>query len=180
MQCQILLVIHKWIQGNVEGESGNLSEVTLGFSPGTPAIETAIFSICLSQWMSMVWWYVCPQRELVIYYLVPPYCILQKWLLARHDLHSTVMCLAISIALYRNCLVHSEEETACKFSGLRLWCKPNSWSIVWSRYRNRFQFSIISVCITSMKTQKCFWQELVSLNWWFVLEESLCSPNTEL
>jgi len=38
MQCQILLVIHKWIQGNLEGESGNLSEVTQGFSPGTPAI----------------------------------------------------------------------------------------------------------------------------------------------
>jgi len=28
MQCQILLVIHNWIQGNFEGESGNLSEVT--------------------------------------------------------------------------------------------------------------------------------------------------------
>ena len=28
MQCQILLVIHNWIQGNLEGESGNLSEVT--------------------------------------------------------------------------------------------------------------------------------------------------------
>ena len=28
MQCQILLVIHKWIQGNLERESGNLSEVT--------------------------------------------------------------------------------------------------------------------------------------------------------
>jgi len=37
MQCQILLVIHKWIQGNLERESGNLSEVTWGFSPGTPA-----------------------------------------------------------------------------------------------------------------------------------------------
>ena len=29
MQYQILLVIHTWIQGNLEGESGNLSEVTL-------------------------------------------------------------------------------------------------------------------------------------------------------
>ena len=38
MQCQILLVIHNWIQGNLEQESGNLSEVTSGFSPGTPAI----------------------------------------------------------------------------------------------------------------------------------------------
>jgi len=38
MQCQILLVIHKWIQGNLEGESGNLSEVTSGFSPGFPAL----------------------------------------------------------------------------------------------------------------------------------------------
>ena len=38
MQCQILLVIHKWIQGNLERESGNLSEVTQGFSPGTPAV----------------------------------------------------------------------------------------------------------------------------------------------
>ena len=28
MQCQILLVIHNWIQANLEGESGNLSEVT--------------------------------------------------------------------------------------------------------------------------------------------------------
>ena len=28
MQCQILLVIHKWIQENLEGESGYLSEVT--------------------------------------------------------------------------------------------------------------------------------------------------------
>ena len=26
--CQILLVIHNWIQGNLEGESSNLSEVT--------------------------------------------------------------------------------------------------------------------------------------------------------
>ena len=39
MQCQILLVIHNKIQGNLEGESGNLSEVTQGFSPGTPAIR---------------------------------------------------------------------------------------------------------------------------------------------
>ena len=38
MQCQILLVIHNWIQGNLDGESGNLSDVTWGFSPGTPAI----------------------------------------------------------------------------------------------------------------------------------------------
>ena len=38
MQCQILLVIHNWIQENLEGESGNLSEVTWGFSLGTPAI----------------------------------------------------------------------------------------------------------------------------------------------
>ena len=38
MQCQILLVIHNWIQGNLERESGNLSEVTYSFSPGTPAI----------------------------------------------------------------------------------------------------------------------------------------------
>jgi len=38
MQCQILLVIHNWIQGNLEGESGNLSEDTQGVSPGTPAI----------------------------------------------------------------------------------------------------------------------------------------------
>ena len=37
MQSQILLVIHNWIQGNLEGESGNLSEVTWGFSPCTPA-----------------------------------------------------------------------------------------------------------------------------------------------
>ena len=28
MQFQILLVIHNWIQGNLERESGNLSEVT--------------------------------------------------------------------------------------------------------------------------------------------------------
>ena len=38
MQCQILLVIHNWIQENLEGESGNLSEVTEGFSPCNPAI----------------------------------------------------------------------------------------------------------------------------------------------
>ena len=38
MQCQMLLVIHNWIQGNLEAESGILSEVTSGFSPSTPAI----------------------------------------------------------------------------------------------------------------------------------------------
>ena len=31
MQSQILVMIHKWKQGNLEGESGNLSEVTQGF-----------------------------------------------------------------------------------------------------------------------------------------------------
>ena len=38
MQCQILLIIHNWIQGNLDGESSNLSEVIWGFSPGTPVI----------------------------------------------------------------------------------------------------------------------------------------------
>ena len=54
MQCQILLVIHNWIQGNLEGESGNLSEVTKGFSPGTPAIiiidELGRFLQCSTSW----------------------------------------------------------------------------------------------------------------------------------
>lgn len=36
MQCQILLVIDKQIQLNLEGESGSLTEVTKGFFPGTP------------------------------------------------------------------------------------------------------------------------------------------------
>ena len=45
MQCHILLIIHNWIQGNLEGESGNLSEVTWGFSPGTPAINLQI-TVC--------------------------------------------------------------------------------------------------------------------------------------
>ena len=31
MQCQILLVFHKGIQGNLEGESSSLSEVTKSF-----------------------------------------------------------------------------------------------------------------------------------------------------
>ena len=44
MQCQILLVIYNWVQGNWEGEYGNLSEVTSGFSPGTPAIGIHIFN----------------------------------------------------------------------------------------------------------------------------------------
>ena len=48
MQCQILLVIHNWIQGNLEGESGNLSEVAEGFSPGTPAISNHHWSSTLN------------------------------------------------------------------------------------------------------------------------------------
>ena len=34
-------LFHKRIQGNLEGESSNLSEVTEGFFPGTPSIEIA-------------------------------------------------------------------------------------------------------------------------------------------
>ena len=48
MQCQILLVIHNWIQGNLEGESGHLS--------GTPAIDIACFS---SQLKYFEHYYVC-------------------------------------------------------------------------------------------------------------------------
>ena len=34
MKCQILPVFHKRIQGNLEGESSSLSEVTYGFFQG--------------------------------------------------------------------------------------------------------------------------------------------------